>query len=246
MAIKVSTRLQKLADCCPVSKVAADVGCDHGKLSALLIEMGKAERMIATDISEPSLKKAERLADESGMQIETRLGDGLKPLLNGEAETVVIAGMGAMQIIDILSADREKTDSFAHFLLCPHTYPERLREYLNTNGFIIEREDILFEEDEQKTQKNRKNDKDALPGGHYYPIFLVKKGEETAYEKDELLFGRWWKTHFDPTYQMFLEGRLAHLNSIIEKAPAPINEIEEQKAICEAFYKHFLKLEETR
>jgi len=45
---------------------------------------------------------------------------------------------------------------------------------------------------------------------------------------------------------MFLEGRLAHLNSIIEKAPAPIKEIEEQKAICEAFYKHFLKMEEQR
>ena len=38
--------------------MAADIGCDHGKLAVELIKQGKANVVIASDISEKSLQKA--------------------------------------------------------------------------------------------------------------------------------------------------------------------------------------------
>jgi tRNA (adenine22-N1)-methyltransferase len=55
--------------------VVADIGCDHGRLSCALVQQGIARRCIAVDISEPSLKKTERLASRVGVsdRVETRL-----------------------------------------------------------------------------------------------------------------------------------------------------------------------------
>ena len=68
------------------AQVVADVGCDHGRLSCALIQRDLAQHCIAIDISEPSLKKAERLIRQIGAQdrVETRLGDGLMPLAEGK------------------------------------------------------------------------------------------------------------------------------------------------------------------
>ena len=41
--------------------VAADVGCDHGLLTAKLLEIVPGLTMLASDVSAPSLEKARRL-----------------------------------------------------------------------------------------------------------------------------------------------------------------------------------------
>ena len=89
------------------AQVVADVGCDHGRLSCALIQRNLASRCIAIDISEPSLKKAERLVRQIGAQdrVETRLGDGLQPLAAGEADAIAILGMGGTLMAQILSVD---------------------------------------------------------------------------------------------------------------------------------------------
>ncbi len=86
------------------ARVVADVGCDHGRLSCALIQRNLVERCIAIDISEPSLKKAERLIRQIGAvdRIETRLGDGLTPLKAGEADALAILGMGGTLMTEIL------------------------------------------------------------------------------------------------------------------------------------------------
>ena len=86
------------------ARVVADVGCDHGRLSCALIQRNLVDRCIAIDISEPSLKKAERLIRQIDAEdrIETRLGDGLTPLAAGEADALAILGMGGTLMTEIL------------------------------------------------------------------------------------------------------------------------------------------------
>jgi tRNA (adenine22-N1)-methyltransferase len=89
------------------ARVVADIGCDHGRLCCALIQRNAAERCIAIDISEPSLKKAERLIRKIDAQdrVETRLGDGLKPLKTEEADAIAILGMGGTLIAQILDVN---------------------------------------------------------------------------------------------------------------------------------------------
>ncbi len=82
----------------------ADIGCDHGRLSCAMIQQHAAQTCIAIDISESSLKKADRLIRQIGVEdrVETRLGDGLNPLSAGEADALAILGMGGTLMIRIL------------------------------------------------------------------------------------------------------------------------------------------------
>ena len=91
-------RLMKMGDIMPVAKTIADIGSDHGLFSVWSIENNMANKIIAVDISEPSLKKTKDIAKNKGMQekIDCRVGDGLNPLGEGEANGIVIAGLAKL------------------------------------------------------------------------------------------------------------------------------------------------------
>ena len=127
MPIRLDARLAVVAELASGAVTVCDVGCDHGKLACWLVETGRAERAIATDISLPSLKKAEVLAEHLGVSdlVETRAGDGLDPVLDGEADTVVIAGMGGDLIARILERAHAEGKRFGRLVLSPNTHPER-------------------------------------------------------------------------------------------------------------------------
>ena len=55
--MKLSKRLQKIADFVPSGSLVADIGTDHGYIPAYLINSGKCTRVIGTDISKGSLDK---------------------------------------------------------------------------------------------------------------------------------------------------------------------------------------------
>ena len=65
--IRLRPRLQAAADMINGSHRAADIGCDHGRLSVALLQQGRADRVIASDISAPSLQKATELAALCGL-----------------------------------------------------------------------------------------------------------------------------------------------------------------------------------
>ena len=60
-AISLDPRLTALADLCPACRVFADIGTDHGRLGAYLLQVGRCDRALLTDISTPSLEKARKL-----------------------------------------------------------------------------------------------------------------------------------------------------------------------------------------
>ena len=144
MPIRLDERLTLIASLVDYGRVA-DVGCDHGKLGYFLVSTDKASHIVATDISAPSLKKARELALENGVSelMDTRLGNGLAPVMTREVDTVVIAGLGGDVISGILEGARKDGKEFAHFLLSPNTHPEKVRVELEKCGHKIVFDDII-------------------------------------------------------------------------------------------------------
>ena len=66
-SVSLHPRLEAAAALLGKTSVLADIGCDHGRFSAAMLQRGTAEKVIASDISAPSLKKAEQLANVCGL-----------------------------------------------------------------------------------------------------------------------------------------------------------------------------------
>ena len=108
---QLDARLQMCADFVPPGAVLADIGTDHAYLPVWLCKSGKIPKAIAADIGQGPLQSAgESIARYQAQdRIETRLSDGLAAFSPGEADTIVIAGMGGELIARILSLIRRYT-----------------------------------------------------------------------------------------------------------------------------------------
>ena len=75
-------------------------------------------------------------------RIELRLGDGLSVLRPGEARDIVIAGMGAETIIEILAAAPWVFNPAYNLVLVPATKHSILRRWLAQSGFALAAETL--------------------------------------------------------------------------------------------------------
>ncbi|SCG83595.1 hypothetical protein DW1_2028 [Proteiniborus sp. DW1] len=137
--MKLSPRLQAIADYVPKEAVVADIGTDHGYIPVYLVSNKIASRIIATDINIGPLENAKSYIDKKnyGEFIETRLGNGLKCLLPNEVDTIIIAGMGGHLIAEILDNSKEITETAKRFILQPMVASAELRRYLYNNDYTI-------------------------------------------------------------------------------------------------------------
>lgn len=117
-----------------------DVGCDHGQLTAHLLERCGKLSAIASDVSAPSLEKAKRLfaAKGFGGRVRTVVADGLGGV-DRAVDVIVMAGMGAQTILKIIGEGREKIGGAALILQSNVDLP-MLREQLAAQGFAIGKE----------------------------------------------------------------------------------------------------------
>jgi tRNA (adenine22-N1)-methyltransferase len=145
--IKLSDRLQKIAEFIEPGETVADIGTDHGFLPIALWENGKSPHVILSDINEGPLEKARANINKyyPDKEFDIRIGSGIQTLKPGEADSVVIAGMGGLLITEILGDDLQKTRSFKKFLLQPRNAQSRLRAWLLENGFAIADEALVRE-----------------------------------------------------------------------------------------------------
>ena len=82
----------------------ADIGCDHGKLTAVLAASGKYPKVIGADLRPGPLAKAKQTLEHARCEdrAELRLGDGLSVLSAGEVGTIVLAGVSAQTTWEII------------------------------------------------------------------------------------------------------------------------------------------------
>lgn len=144
----LSDRMQAVAALVSPCKSMADIGCDHGYVAIELIRSRTCEKVIAMDINKAPLERAKGNISDYGMQeyIETRLSNGAAALMPNEADGIVCAGMGGRLVISILEQSRALICEMKQVVLQPQSELDEVRRYLRTNGYLIEKEDMIFED----------------------------------------------------------------------------------------------------
>lgn len=131
-------RIETLYSFIDLKDKVVDVGCDQAKLSIMLAKRNQSS--IASDISEKVINKAK--SDIDSPLIDLRVSNGLENIKEGEADTVVLAGMGTHTIIDILSKTKLR---FNKVITISNNYHDILRTKMNDMGYIVKEEQIIKE-----------------------------------------------------------------------------------------------------
>ncbi len=210
------------------SKVrAADVGTDHGFVPICLIERGIAAHAFALDVREGPLLRAKEHVRERGLtdQIDLRLGDGLTPLVRGEADLVIISGMGGELMLRILKEGSLVRDSIKGWIFSPQSEIAMFRRGLKELELSIKEEEMIQED------------------GKFYVVMTAEKSsdESPAYadgtdREYEYLYGKRLIEKKDPVLGEFLkreEKQLATLwehlkNQEGQKAGERLKEVEKK------------------
>lgn len=137
--ISLSKRLSMAAALVPPCEVLADVGTDHGYLAAWLLQHGRAQKVLASDIGEGPLRSARETAARYGLEdsLQTILADGLNYPGSDQAEVITICGMGGETMISILSA-APWTKNGRRLILQPQSKLAELESWLKQEGYAVQ------------------------------------------------------------------------------------------------------------
>lgn len=213
--MQLSKRLQAVANLVTPGKRLADIGTDHGYVPIWLYEQGRIPSALAMDLREGPLQRAKEHIRMHGLdeKIKTRLSDGLEKLLPGEADSIVIAGMGGMLVVKILTQGQAVLDSIQELILQPQSDLDAVREYLHRTGFVIVQEEMVFEE------------------GKYYPMMKAVHGENTDDRKIWFLYGRLLLENRHPVLESYLQKEYDSCCKLLEKLSKTATEVASRR--CE-------------
>jgi tRNA (adenine22-N1)-methyltransferase len=146
--IKLSPRLQAVAELVKPGLKLADIGTDHAYLPIYLIQQGKSPLAVAIDVHRGPYESALKQVALQGLEdkITVILGNGLEPLQPGQVDVVVLAGMGSATMIEILEAKPELVLKLQQLVLQPMVGVGQMRKWLVENGWAINNE-ILVKDD---------------------------------------------------------------------------------------------------
>lgn len=187
--MQLSKRLSAVAEMVTRGNRLVDVGTDHGYIPIYLVEHGIIPKAIAMDINKGPLDRAREHLKEAGLEayIELRRSDGVSALREGEADTLIIAGMGGSLVIKILSEGEKVLQNLKEYILQPQSEVDSVRRFLQKEGYLILEEKMILEE------------------GKYYPMMRAVKGI-MDYKKDCFFsFGKLLLERKDPVLKMYLE-----------------------------------------
>lgn len=221
MQMKLTPRLQAVADKVPPGSRVADIGTDHAYIPVYLLMNHMSSGVIATDSRTGPLQAAAETLELFRLKqlAELRLGEGLTVLRKEDGiDVIIIAGLGGDTISSILADGFELLLKDILLILQPMTCVGKVRTWLAENGFAIIEEDIAQEE------------------SSFYEVIVARwTGDANLIETKYLLFGPDLVAKKHPLLKPMLELRLEHKEAALAGAeysnsPAAHERIEELKA----------------
>ncbi len=197
----------------------ADIGTDHGYLPIYAVKNRIVKKAIACDINKGPLKRAAENVKRYGLDeaIETRLCNGLSGIRPGEADCIILSGMGGMLTLDILKAGERVLDKTCQLILQPQLDVDRVRRYIHEAGFKIAAETVVLED------------------GLFYNILNCYKGTEAKYTDTEYITGKANVIKNKETYEQYISFQLKGFYKIkasienAENANEPLNDKSKQR-----------------
>lgn len=213
--MKLSKRLQAIYDMVP-SGVAADVGSDHGKLIISLFEGGVISKGYAIENKKGPFSRLKKAINDSGFQkdIIPMLSDGISELPS-DVDIVILAGIGGINIIDILKAHPGKLKNVSTIIVDAHNAIPAMRKAICKMGYIIADEDIV---------------EDA---GKYYEIIKFIAGEAIHLDDVDYEFGPVLRNEKSCTFKEKYNSRIHEIDSLLSNKKLPdkkIRELDYEKA----------------
>lgn len=195
--MELSQRLRVVGDFV-TQKTVADIGTDHAYVPIYLHRKGEVEKVIACDINQKPLEKAQQniKAYHAENIITTRLGNGLQPLQPNEVDTIIISGMGGMLIIELLEQSQKVINTTKELVLCPHLDVPAVRKYLHKIEYCIVEEKMILEEE------------------IFYTILRAIKGKQKYNKEIEYLFGKILLDNKDTVLKQFVSSEKKRLQNI--------------------------------
>ena len=171
--MQISRRLQAIAEMVTPGSRLADVGTDHGYVPIYLMQSKRIVFAVASDVRPGPLARAKQNIEEAGLSdyIEVRLSDGLAALKKGEADTILIAGMGGPLMERILQERLETACAAAELILQPQSEIPAFRRFLAKAGLCVTQEKMICE------------------GGKYYLIMKAVPGRSYSLTASQERFG---------------------------------------------------------
>lgn len=184
--------------------LVVDVGCDQVEVGILLSK--RNIKSIASDISEKVVASAKEKISKLNLNnyIDLRVSDGLDNIKDGEANTLVLAGMGSHTILDIL----KKTNlRFNKIITISNNYHDILRCEMNKLNYIVSDELIVYE--------NKK----------YYNLIVFKEGKRKYTEKELLLGMNHRDTEMYDKYLNYLKNKYLEIQRFSNNQNVKANKI---------------------
>ena len=143
--------------------VLCDVGCDHAHVPLELLLNREIEHAWCLDIIPGPVAIARENVDRYGLtgQVDVILSDGLESF-DGDADLLMITGMGGTMIASIIGRFPDKTGRFSHMILAPQSDHDIVRRTAASLGFGIT-DEYMVEED-----------------GKFYPVIVCSNGSTGA------------------------------------------------------------------
>lgn len=197
--MELSTRLKTIASFVSEGMCVADIGTDHGYIPIYLISSGLADKAYAMDVNQGPLERAKQNITKEGLgsRIKCILSDGMEALPE-DADSAVIAGMGGDLMEQILKRGQDKLCHVAELILSPQSHWEKVRRFLHSHGFAIEKEALIRED------------------GKYYIVIKAVKGRESYEESWKYSYGTYLPGLKDPLMKEYLLKELADKQKILD------------------------------
>ncbi len=198
--IELTGRLKAISDKIPLCSTLVDVGTDHAYIPIYAVAHRICGFAVASDLRKGPVETALRnvLSHGMGDKIAVRLGYGLANIEIQECRIIVIAGMGGMQISEILEESLEKAKSAELIILQPMSDIESSRKWLFDNGFGTLEETLAKEDDK------------------IYNIICCRwNGRSYKYDDFSCYIGDMLIKSGHPLLLQYLEKKLKHVEKIV-------------------------------
>ena len=201
--IYLSERLSAIYKMVPKG-ITADIGADHGKLMIALFEGGIISHGYAVENKKGPYNRLVAALKEKHLEddIVPLFSDGISELPEA-VHTVIIAGMGGNNIIDILKKHPKKTEQITTLIIDAHTAIPKVRREISNMGFVIADEKMVREDD------------------IFYEIIKFIKADKAVYGDKDIEFGPILRNEKSATFKEKYQSRITEINKLLNNKDLP-------------------------